>query len=98
MAARIKLDDNLTENSTAHAMKTVSVHVPDPVLAGSEGTDHQLELERDSQFLLTLKLFEMGRVSTSEAARMCGMASVDFLLAAERLNRPQNRTHPQPFR
>jgi hypothetical protein len=44
--------------------------------------------EGESQFLSALKLFEMGRVTTSQAAEMCGMASVDFLLAAERSNQP----------
>jgi hypothetical protein len=67
-------------------MKRVSVTVPENILHLPDGADEQLE--RESQFLLTLKLFEMGRVSTEQAASMCGMPSVDFLLAAERSNRP----------
>ncbi len=75
-----------TIETQTHPTKTVSVTVPDSLLHGPEGANQQLE--RDSQFLLTLKLFEMGRITTSQAARLCGMASVDFLLAAEKLNRP----------
>jgi len=67
-------------------MKRVSVTVPEGILhLPDEANEH---LERESQFLLTLKLFEMGRVTTEQAAKMCGMPSVDFLLAAERSNRP----------
>jgi hypothetical protein len=67
-------------------MRTVSVSVPDSIVPSFGDTDGQLE--RDSQFLLAVKLFEMGRITTSQAAGMCGMPSVDFLLAAERLNHP----------
>jgi hypothetical protein len=42
--------------------------------------------QREGQFQSALKLFEMGQVTTAQAAGMCGMASVDFLLAAERAN------------
>jgi hypothetical protein len=44
----------------------------------------------DEQFLAALRLFETGRVTTSQAAAMCGMPSVDFLLAAERSNQPRS--------
>jgi predicted HTH domain antitoxin len=43
----------------------------------------------EEQFLAALKLFETGRVTTAKAAEMCGMASVDFLLAAERSHQPR---------
>ena len=72
--------------SPTRPMNTVSVSVPQSGSANSEGSAE--DVERDSQFLLALKLFEMGRVTTTEAAGMCGMPSVDFLLAAARASQP----------
>ena len=68
------------------SMNTVVVRVPENRVATPEVPNDDAEIE--SQFLLALKLFEMGRVTTSQAAGMCGMASVDFLLAAARTNAP----------
>jgi hypothetical protein len=63
-------------------MKRVSVELPESVVRRSGGSEESLS--RESQFLLALKLFELGRISTVEAAAMCGMNAVDFLLFAER--------------
>ena len=67
-------------------MNTVVVRVPENPVAKPESPNDDAEIE--SQFLLALRLFEMGRVTTAQAAGMCGMASVDFLLAAARTNAP----------
>jgi hypothetical protein len=63
-------------------MKTVFVQLPDSII-GRPGESEEV-LSRESQFLLALKLFELGRLSTKEAAAMCGINVVDFLLFAEK--------------
>jgi hypothetical protein len=67
-------------------MKTVSVQLPESVIRHTDGSEEGLS--RESQFLLALKLFELGRLTTGEAASMCGMNAVDFLLFAEKAVKP----------
>lgn len=40
------------------------------------------------RFLLAVKLFEQGRISSGKAGRLCGMGRVEFLLAASRSGVP----------
>ena len=42
----------------------------------------------EARFLLALKLFEQGRISSGKAGRLCGMGRVEFLLAAGRAGVP----------
>jgi predicted HTH domain antitoxin len=42
----------------------------------------------EARFLLALKLFELGRVSSGKAGRIRGMGRVEFLLAASRSGTP----------
>jgi len=42
----------------------------------------------EARFLLALKLFEQGRISSGKAGRLCGMGRVEFLLAASRAGVP----------
>lgn len=65
-------------------MKTFSVNVPDALLLHSGGD----ELARQSQFFLALKFFELGRLTSSQAAEMCGMNRVDFLVLASQSGTP----------
>ena len=62
------------------AMKTVFVQLPDSLICKGENSDEGFS--RESQFLLALKLFEPGRLNPKEAAAMCGINAVDFLLFA----------------
>jgi hypothetical protein len=73
-------------------MKTVSVQLPESVIRHTDGSEEGLS--RESQFLLALKLFELGRLTTGEAASMCGMNAVDFLLFAERAVKPAEAVPP----
>ena len=43
------------------------------------------EFARDAPFLLALKLFELGRLSSGKAAQLCGMGRRDFLLTVGRM-------------
>lgn len=41
-------------------------------------------LAAEARFMLALKLFEVGRLSSGKAGLLCGMGRVEFLLAASR--------------
>jgi hypothetical protein len=73
-------------------MKTVSVQVPESAISPAAGSEEGATHE--SQCLLALKLFELGRLSTAEAAALCGMNAVDFLLFAEHSFAPPEGTLP----
>jgi predicted HTH domain antitoxin len=42
----------------------------------------------EARFLLALKLFEQGRISSGKAGTLCGLGRVGFLLAASRAGVP----------
>lgn len=42
----------------------------------------------EARFLLALKLFEQGRISSGKAGYLCNMGRVEFLLAASRSGVP----------
>ncbi len=43
------------------------------------------EFDDEARFLLAAKLYELGRLSSGQAARLCGRGRVDFLLALPRV-------------
>lgn len=45
-------------------------------------------LADEAKFMLALKLFEVGRLSSAKAGQLCGMGRVEFLLAAGRAGVP----------
>jgi predicted HTH domain antitoxin len=57
-----------------------------------EGLPSPTELPDDfaneARFLLALKLFEQGRISSGKAGTLCGLGRVGFLLAASRAGVP----------
>jgi len=58
---------------------TVEIPVPDTLLLHSK--DHAA-LEQRSRLLLALKFFELGEISSGQAAEMCGLSRVGFLFEA----------------
>lgn len=63
-------------------MATLSIELPETVLlATGQSRD---EFLTEARFLLALKLFELGRISSGKAAEICGMGRVEFLFAAGR--------------
>ena len=42
----------------------------------------------NTKFMLALKLFEVGRLSSGKAGKLCGMGRVEFLFAAGRAGVP----------
>jgi predicted HTH domain antitoxin len=60
---------------------TVEIPVPDALLLHSKDL---ASLEQRSRMLLALKFFELGELSSGQAAEMGGMSRVGFLLEASR--------------
>lgn len=67
-------------------MKALIVHVPDALLLQTGNSEEMLA--RESQFLLALKFFELGRLTSGQAAEMCNLNRVDFLVAASQAGVP----------
>ena len=61
-------------------MRTIQLIVPEVLLL--DPAQSMAGLERRSQFLLALKYFELGELSSGQAARMCGLSRPAFLLEA----------------
>ncbi len=57
----------------------VAIPVPDSLLLHSKDLS---SLEMRSRLLLALKFFELGELSSGQAAEMCGMSRVGFLFEA----------------
>ena len=67
-------------------MATLRLELPDTLpLATGQSSD---EFLRDARFLLALKLFELGRISSGKAAEVSGMGRIEFLFAAGRQGVP----------
>jgi hypothetical protein len=67
-------------------MNTMLLELPIDALALPGVTPE--ELAREAKFMLALKLFEVGRLSSGKAGKLCGMGRVEFLLAAGRAGVP----------
>ena len=67
-------------------MKTIELQVPDSLLLQSG--ESLVDLARTSQLLLAVKFFEVGKLSSGQAAQMCNMNRVDFLLELGRQGIP----------
>lgn len=61
---------------------TLTFEYGDEVLAATGQSPS--EFADEARFLLAAKLYELGRLSSGQAAKLCGMARVAFLLALPR--------------
>lgn len=57
----------------------VEIPVPDSLLLHSKDL---ATLELRSRFLLAMKFFELGELSSGQAAEMCGLSRVSFIFEA----------------
>ena len=64
---------------------TVEIPVPDSLLLHSKDL---ASLQLRSRFLLAMKFFELGELSSGQAAEMCGLSRVGFLFEAGKLGVP----------
>lgn len=63
-------------------MNTMTIELPVDGLPSSAGRGSNFPDE--ARYLLALKLFEQGRISSGKAGLLAGMGRVEFLLAASR--------------
>ena len=53
------------------------------------------EFDQEAAFLLAAKLYELGRLSSGQAAKLCGKGRVDFLLSLPRAGVSISNLHPE---
>jgi predicted HTH domain antitoxin len=63
-------------------MNTIVVELPADALPSP--ADSPEAFAKEARLILALKFFEMGRLSSGKAARMCDMGRIEFLFAASR--------------
>ena len=63
----------------------VEIAIPDSLLLHSKDL---ASLQLRSRFLLAMKFFELGELSSGQAAEMCGLSRVGFLFEAEKQGVP----------
>jgi len=61
----------------------LEIHYDDDVLL--QASLRREEFEREAPLLLAGKLYELGRLSSGRAAKLCGMERVDFLMTLPRI-------------
>jgi predicted HTH domain antitoxin len=67
-------------------MNNLTIELPSDGLPSP--TELTADFANEARFLLALKLFELGRITSGKAGRLCGMGRVEFLLAASRAGVP----------
>ncbi|MEO8197321.1 MAG: UPF0175 family protein [Thermoanaerobaculia bacterium] len=67
-------------------MASIRLDLPDSVLLATGQSPE--EFAREAKYLLALKLFEVGRLSSGRAAEMCELPRVEFLFRAGRMKVP----------
>ena len=72
---------------------SLTIEYGDDVLFSSGLT--QREFDTEARLLLAAKLFEMGRLSSGQAAHLCGKGRVDFLLALPRTGVSMSNLGPE---
>lgn len=55
----------------------------------------QSEFAEEARFLLAAKLYELGRLTSGQAAALCGKRRVDFLLSLPRVGVPISNLKPE---
>jgi len=63
-----------------HAVKTIALEIPESLLW--QTGESASELRERAQFLLALKLFEISQITSGQAAALCRITRVEFLLKA----------------
>lgn len=66
--------------------RTLTIEYGDEVLLGMGMS--QTEFASEAKFLLAAKLYELGRVTSGQAAKLCGKERTDFLLGLARVGVP----------
>jgi predicted HTH domain antitoxin len=72
--------------------RLITIKYGDDILASLGMSAEQFSEE--AKFLLAAKLYELGKLSSGQAARLCGMGRVDFLMSLTRIGIPVSNLRP----
>jgi hypothetical protein len=61
-------------------MKTISLEIPESLLW--QTGESTADLKARAQFLLALKFFELGQMTSGQAAKLSGLTRIEFLFKA----------------
>ena len=75
---------------------TLSITYDDAMLL-NKGLPEQ-EFNAEARFLLAAKLYEMGRLSSGQSSRLCGMSRVAFLSSLPRIGVPISNIRSEEVR
>jgi len=53
------------------------------------------EFDQEARFLLAAKLYELGKLSSGQAAKLCSKGRVDFLLSLRRIGVSMSNLRPE---
>jgi len=71
----------------------LTIEYGDDVLFSSGLTRH--EFDQEARFILAAKLYELGRLSSGQAAKLCGKGRVDFLYSLPRVGISMSNLRPE---
>jgi predicted HTH domain antitoxin len=83
VATNDPLQDSLFRSYTSPMMHTATFEFGDDVLLATGQSPS--EFAEEARFLLAAKLYELGRLSSEQAAKLCGQTRVSFLIALPRV-------------
>ena len=83
---KLRLDEH-------HMYRTLTIEYGDDVLFSLGMSAEQFSEE--ARFLLAAKLYELGRVTSGQAARLSGKGRVDFLMSLTRVGIPVSNLQPE---
>ncbi len=73
--------------------RQLTIDYGDELLAGLGWTPE--EFGQEAPFFLAAKLYEVGRLTSGQAARLCGMGRVEFLTSLPKAGTPVSSLRPE---
>ena len=64
------------------ATRQIIIDIPEKILLAEKA--NEVDFAREMRVLASIKLYELGRLSSGRAAELAGMSRVEFLLTLER--------------
>jgi predicted HTH domain antitoxin len=93
MRRRVSADDIRLNMKRGTMVRKLTIEYEEDILLGLGLSPDQFSEE--AKFLLAAKLYELGRLTSGQAARLCGKERVAFLLSLERAGMPMSNLRPE---